>query len=145
MLHACTRNLAHRGNRDNRRLPACSPEPQAETSVPLLEMPDEPMSVDVLEWWAAKEAILPHLSRMARQYLGVPATSASAERLFSIAGRAYDDLRQRMGEEMLEILMWARVNRERRSQCGSRADASRGGLNTNTPAPVSTPFRTPKP
>ena len=41
---------------------------------------------------------------MARQYLGVPATSASAERLFSIAGRAYDDLRRRMGEEMLEIL-----------------------------------------
>ena len=36
----------------------------------------------------------------------------SAE-FFSIAGRAYDDLRQRMEEEMLEMLMWARVNREK--------------------------------
>ena len=51
---------------------------------------------------------------MARQYLGVPATSASAERLFSIAGRSFDDLRQRMKEEMLEMLMWARINREKR-------------------------------
>jgi hypothetical protein len=54
---------------------------------------------------------------MARQYLGVPATSASAERLFSIAGRSshiYDDLRQAMKEQMLEMLMWARINSEKR-------------------------------
>jgi hypothetical protein len=38
--------------------------------------------------------------------LGVPATSASANRLFCIAGRAYDELRQKMKE--------ARVNREKR-------------------------------
>ena len=50
------------------------------------------------------------------QYLGVPATSASAERLFSLAGRAFDDLRQRMKEEMLEILMWARINKEKRQR-----------------------------
>jgi hypothetical protein len=53
---------------------------------------------------------------MARQYLGVPATSASAERLFSLAGRAFDDLRQGMKEEMLEILMWARINKEKRQR-----------------------------
>ena len=53
---------------------------------------------------------------MARQYLGVPATSASAERLFSVAGGAFDDLRQRMKEDMLEMLMWARINRENRQQ-----------------------------
>ena len=116
------------------------------------------MKTDLLEWWAAHEIDFPALSVMARQYLGVPATSASAERLFSIAGcvphqpsltlgaarallycasrrlrcgsrrvraladciavgrRAYDDLRQHMKEEMLEILMWARVNREKRQQ-----------------------------
>ena len=51
---------------------------------------------------------------MARQYLGVPATSASSERLFSLAGRAFDDQRQSMKEEMLDMLMWARVNREKR-------------------------------
>ena len=34
--------------------------------------------------------------------------------IFSIAGRSFDDLRQRMKEEMLEMLMWARINREKR-------------------------------
>ena len=55
---------------------------------------------------------------MARQYLGVPATSASAERLFSVAGRTYHDLRQNLKDEMasqmLETTMWARINREKR-------------------------------
>jgi hypothetical protein len=55
-------------------------------------------------------------SVMARQYLGVPATSASAERLFSLAGRVFDDLRQSMKAEMLEILMWARINKEKRQR-----------------------------
>ena len=56
----------------------------------------------------------PSLSVMDRQYLGVPATSASAERLFSIAGRTYDDLRQHLNDDMLETTMWARINREKR-------------------------------
>jgi hypothetical protein len=62
------------------------------------------------------EINFPALRVMARQYLGVPATSASAERLFSLAGRAFDDLRQCMKEEMLEILMWARINKEKRQR-----------------------------
>ena len=48
-----------------------------------LELASPPMSTDVLEWWAEHEIDFPALSVMARQYLGVPATSASAERLFS--------------------------------------------------------------
>ena len=51
---------------------------------------------------------------MARQHLGVPATSASAEHLFNIAGRTFDDLRQNMRGDMLEMAMWARINRETR-------------------------------
>ena len=80
------------------------------------ELPAAPMNTDPLEWWAANEINFPALSVMARQYLGVPATSASAERLFSLAGRAFDDLRQCMKEEMLEILMWARINKEKRQR-----------------------------
>ena len=82
-----------------------------------LELPAPPMNTDTLEWWAANEICnFPALSVMARQYLGVPATSASAECLFSIAGRAFDDLRQGMKEQMLEMLMWARTNREKRQK-----------------------------
>ena len=79
-----------------------------------LELPAVDMKTDLLEWWAENYINFPALSVMARQYLGVPATSASSERLFSIAGRSFDDLRQRMKEEMLEMLMWARINREKR-------------------------------
>lgn len=91
-----------------------APPPVKSEAERYLEMAVVPMETDVLEWWAANEINFPALSVMARQYLGVPATSASSERLFSIAGRAYDDLRQRMNEDMLEMLMWARVNREKR-------------------------------
>jgi hypothetical protein len=43
------------------------------------------MNTDPLEWWAANKINFPVLSVMARQYLGVPAASASIERLFSLA------------------------------------------------------------
>jgi hypothetical protein len=55
-----------------------------------MELPAAPMNTDPLEWWATKEINFPVLSVMARQYLGV--TSASAERLFSLAGHAFDDV-----------------------------------------------------
>jgi hypothetical protein len=79
-----------------------------------LELPAVPMNTHPLEWWVANEINFPVLNVIARQYLGVPATSASANCLFSLAGRAFDDMRQRMKEEMLEILMWACINREKR-------------------------------
>ena len=56
-------------------------EPTVKTEADLyLEMPAPPMHEDVLKWWASNETKFPALSVMARQYLGVPATSASAER-----------------------------------------------------------------
>jgi hypothetical protein len=56
-----------------------------------LELPAVPMNTDPLEWWAANEINFPALSVMAWQYLGVPATSASAERLFSYRIAQYKD------------------------------------------------------
>ena len=100
-----------------------------------LSLPDEPMGTDILVWWAAHESTFPRLSLMARQYLGCPATSASAERLFSIAGRAFDDLRQAMDDKILEMLMWARVNRETRVQRRTPSPWSFKTHNPCTPAP----------
>jgi hypothetical protein len=77
-----------------------------------LEMGPLPPATNILDWWASQdhEEGLPNLARMARQFLGTPATSASAERLFSIAGRIYDDLRHSLSSEMLQEIMWARIN-----------------------------------
>ena len=79
-----------------------------------LKEPVVHMATDILVWWAAQEGEYPNLSRMARQYLGCPATSASAERLFSIAGRVFDDHGQKIDASVLEERMWARINSEGR-------------------------------
>ena len=105
--------LAHL--QDDNTEPA-SPAPVKSEAERYLDMEPLPMRTDILVWWATVgEREYPRLSVMARQYLGCPATSASAERLFSIAGRVYDDLRQGMDECMLELLMWARINRQGRT------------------------------
>ena len=46
-----------------------------------LQMPPVQADIDFLQWWASAEHEEegPHLSCMARQFLGCPATSASAE------------------------------------------------------------------
>ena len=75
-----------------------------------LDAVSEPFSQDPLLWWSDHEDEYPHLARMAQQYLGCPATSASAERVFSLAGRLYNDNRQNMTDITLEERMWAKVN-----------------------------------
>jgi hypothetical protein len=77
-----------------------------------LDLPANPMNTDPLEWWSTNEINFPELVVMSLQYLGVPATSPSADSLFSLAGHSFDDLRQRMKEETFEILMWTRINKE---------------------------------
>lgn len=69
------------------------------------------MDYEPLDWWSRNESRFPHLALMAQQYLGTPASSASCERVFSLAGRLFSDLRQSMHDGTLEERMWAKVNR----------------------------------
>ena len=39
-----------------------------------------------MAWWNMNEHRFPKLAKLAKIYLGIPATSASSERLFSKAG-----------------------------------------------------------
>lgn len=66
---------------------------------------------DILHFWRTHENQYPHLAKMARQFLGCPASSASVERIFSVAGQFYDDLRRGLGDDKLEELMWAAINK----------------------------------
>ena len=62
-------------------------------------------------WWKLHESTYPHLAMMARQFLlGCPATSASVERIFSVAGQLFDDLRRNLDDGRLEEMMWACIN-----------------------------------
>jgi hypothetical protein len=41
------------------------------------------VKANILMWWKVHAVRFPYLSRLARRYLAMPATSASVERLFS--------------------------------------------------------------
>ena len=72
-------------------------------------LPDATLDVDPLLWWPKHEKLLPSMSRMARQFLGVPASSAAVERLFSGVGQDFAKQRQAMSEQTLEEITWARA------------------------------------
>ena len=57
-----------------------------------------------LVWWQKKGNRFSHIAKMARQYLGVPATSASVERVFSGVGLTSADLRKNMKDSTLESI-----------------------------------------
>jgi hAT family C-terminal dimerisation region len=64
------------------------------------EVPAEP-DIDILDWWQRHEAIYPNLSRMACDYLSIPATSVPSERLFSDAGLLITDRRNRFSTKTI--------------------------------------------
>ena len=82
------------------------------------------MDLDVLSWWKARDHGLPAdpatgrpeglpiLAKMARQYLGRPASSAGVERMFSKAGKLYDDAKKAQNDEALEAALFASANTE---------------------------------
>jgi len=70
------------------------------------------VDLDVLAWWKAKDCKdgMPVLAKMARQYLGRPASSAGVERMFSKAGKLYDDAKKSQNDESLEVALFAAAN-----------------------------------
>ena len=102
---------------------ACS-APEKNDLEKYLLIAQEPMNTDVLAWWKLRDHNkpadpsthrpegLPHLARMARQWLGCPATSAGVERLFSKAGSMHHDLKGSMEDGSLEHSLIATANSE---------------------------------
>ncbi len=70
---------------------------------------DITQDVDVLVWWRdVGQARFPHIAVMARQFLAIPAVSATAERVFSFAGLTLSDLCKSLLEGTLEQIMWSK-------------------------------------
>ena len=63
---------------------------------------------DPLMWWKQHQEEFPRLARMTRQYLAVPASSASPERLFSSVGLVKSDLWGSLLDSTLIDVMWAK-------------------------------------
>jgi len=60
---------------------------------------------DILEWWSKHTHIFPCLSKMARDFLSICATSVPSERLFSTAGLIITKRRNRLCEESARSLL----------------------------------------
>ena len=67
---------------------------------------------DILIWWKVHEPNFPLLSKLAKKYLAVPATSTESERLFSYAGLVVNYLRTCLTGEHAEWLIFLGMNKE---------------------------------
>ena len=63
---------------------------------------------DIAVFWKRKKDLFPHLYKLARSILAVPATSASSEREFSAAGFLLNEKRSRLKPETVESLLLIR-------------------------------------
>jgi hypothetical protein len=72
-----------------------------------MQVQQVPNDTDPLMWWKEHQQEFPDLTRMARQYLTVPATSGSPERFFSRVGLVQTDLYGRLLDTTMIDLMWA--------------------------------------
>ena len=62
---------------------------------------------DLLLWWKRKERVYPALSKMAKQILAGPISSAGAERAFSAAGRMHGDEQKGRTGDSLKAMLFA--------------------------------------
>ena len=69
----------------------------------------ESMDCDVLSYWKSENRF-PDLNAAARELLGMTATSALSERVFSHAGKLYSAKRANLGVQTFAILMIMRMN-----------------------------------
>jgi len=56
----------------------------------------------ILNWWRDNESGFAYLSKMARQIMSAPASSACAQRIFSSSDKMHDDLKKSTNEATLE-------------------------------------------
>ncbi|EIW51901.1 HAT dimerization, partial [Trametes versicolor FP-101664 SS1] len=69
-----------------------------------LESPVDPTK-DALAWWHARRLQFPRLSRMALDYLSIPATSVDVERTFSRGRRLLSHVRSRLSAQTTRAVL----------------------------------------
>ena len=76
-----------------------------------LAEPQLRFDLDHLQWWKTRADKLPGLAILARKYLCIPATSASAERTFSTAGNIVTPKRNCLSPENINMLVFLYQNK----------------------------------
>ncbi|KAJ0036129.1 hypothetical protein NQD34_004806 [Periophthalmus magnuspinnatus] len=73
-------------------------------------LPSVETEEDPLLWWGGHAGELPHLSRIARRFLCIPATSVPSERIFSASGSIVTPHRARLNPEKVNMLTFLHFN-----------------------------------
>lgn len=73
-------------------------------------LPCSSTSSQVLDWWKGNSGSLPGLSKLARKYLGIPASSAPSERLFSVSGGVVTPTRTCINTENVSAIVYIHNN-----------------------------------
>ena len=68
------------------------------------------MKRDPLQWWADNALKFPILATLANRYLAIPATSASSERLWSIASQIITKTRTQLEGHVVADLIFLKEN-----------------------------------
>ena len=63
-----------------------------------------------LEFWKSNHLKFPLLANLAKKYLGIPASSASVERMFNICGHIFSLRRRKMGIKIFCELVFLKLN-----------------------------------
>ncbi|KAK0140110.1 Zinc finger BED domain-containing protein 1 [Merluccius polli] len=63
-----------------------------------------------LDWWREHQRVYPRLSKLAKKYLSIPATSAPSERVFSTGGNIVTCLRSSLKPESVDRLVFLAKN-----------------------------------
>ena len=67
--------------------------------------PLEPSNINPCEWWKNHKLQYPLLSKIARDYIGIPSTSVPSEQAFSKSGELINKKRNRLGDSAIEACM----------------------------------------
>ncbi|MQM05665.1 hypothetical protein Taro_038478 [Colocasia esculenta] len=62
-------------------------------------------SFDILKWWSDNSLVYPTLSKIARDYLAIPASTVASKAAFSNGGRVLDQYRSRLTPDIVEVLI----------------------------------------
>jgi hypothetical protein len=84
-------------------------QPENEVTV-YLSLPEMNINSNPFSWWREHKEQFPILSKLARIYLPIPATSTPSERLFSCAGNLLMAKRTRLNPELFNRLMFLKKN-----------------------------------
>jgi hypothetical protein len=66
----------------------------------------------LLGWWNNHSLIFPQLALLAKSLLGVPASSATSERVFSASGRILEKRRQSLNPDVVDDILIIRNFRD---------------------------------